>query len=146
MALLSLPTACIRVMAVLAPVFAKPVGPQVKVRCPGALRAPGQRTMTAALCVMGLSAAAHVQPSHRVLHRAVWSPLGARRLLLKRLVAVCVPAGVVVCGLDATLERRRGGHLQAHGIDRDPVRSSRAHVVNVSGRRGRWCRLLPPRG
>ena len=37
------------------------------------------------------------------------------------------PLGVGVCGLDDTIERRRGDHMQAKGIDRDPVRSSRSH-------------------
>jgi hypothetical protein len=144
MAMLSLPTTFISVMAVFAPVFSKPVWQHVKVLLTGAILAPGKRTVTSALCVRGLSAAAPFQPSHRVLNRAVWSPLGASRLLLRLLVAVCVPAGVVGFGLDETIERRRGAHINAKGIDRDPVRSSRAHVVNVSGRRWRCGRRLPP--
>jgi hypothetical protein len=56
-----------------------------------------------------------------------------------------VPWGVVVGGLDDTIERRRGDHISANGLYRDPVRSSHAHVVNVSGLRWLCCRLLTPR-
>ena len=142
--MLSLPTTFISVMAVLAPVFSKPVWQQVKVLLTGAILAPGKRTVTSALWVMGLSAAAHFQTYHRVLNRAVWSPLGASRLLLRLLVAVFVPAGVVVCGLDETIERRRGAQINAKGLYRDPVRPSRAHFVKVSGLRWLCCMLLTP--
>jgi DDE superfamily endonuclease len=143
--MLSLPTTFISVMAVVAPVFSKPVWQHVKVRLTGAILAPGKRTVTSALCVMGRSAAAHCHTYHRVLNRAVWSPLGASRRLRRLLVAVFVPAGVVVFGLDETIERRRGDKIQAQGIDRDPVRSSRSHVVKVSGLRWLCCMLLTPR-
>ena len=133
--MLSLPTTFISVMAVFAPVFSKPVWQHVKVLITGAILAPGRRTVTAALRVMGLSTEPYFPRHHRVLKRAVWSPLTASRLLLRLLVAMCVPWGVVVCGLDDTIERRRGDHMSAQGIYRDPVRSSHAHVVNVSGLR-----------
>ena len=73
--MLSLPTPFLSVMAVFAPVFSKPVRPHVKVLLTGASLAPGKRTVTSALRVMGLSAAAHFQTYHRVLNRAVWLPL-----------------------------------------------------------------------
>jgi hypothetical protein len=142
--MLSLPATFISVMAVFAPVFSKPVWHHVKVLLTGTVLAPRKRTVTSALCVMGLSAAAHVHSSHRVLNRAVWSPLGASRLLLRLLIAVFVPAGVVVCDLDETLERRRGPQINTKGIYLDPVRSSRAHFVNVSVLRWRCCMLLTP--
>jgi hypothetical protein len=56
-----------------------------------------------------------------------------------------VPWGVVVCGLDDTSERRRGVHMSARGLDRDPVRSAHAHVVKVSGLRWLCGLLLTPR-
>ena len=142
--MLSLPTTFISVIAVFAPLFSKPVWQQVKVLLTGAILAPGKRTVTSALCVMGLSAAAHFQTYHRVLNRTVWSPLGASRLLLRLLVAVFVPSGVVVFGLDETIERRRGAKIKAKGIYRDPVRSSRSHFVKVSGLRWLGCMLLTP--
>jgi hypothetical protein len=45
----------------------------------GAILAPGKRTVTAILRVMGLSAEAHFQNYHRVLNRAQWSSLYENR-------------------------------------------------------------------
>ena len=132
-------------MAVVAPVCSTPVWPPVNVLLTGALLAPGQRTVTSVLGVRGRSAGAHGHTDHRVWNRAVWSPLRASRRLLRLVGAVFGPAGVVVLGLEETIERRRGANITAQGLDRDPVRSSRAHVVNVSGRRWRCGRRLPPR-
>ena len=63
---------------------------------------------------------------HNVLSRSRWSALAAARLLLGRLVATFVPAGLVVIGLDDTIERRWGAKIAGRGIYRDPVRSSMA--------------------
>ena len=142
--MLSLPIAFTSAIGVFAPVFSRPVWQHVKVLMTGAVLAPGKRTVTAILRIMGRSAASDFQTYHRVLHRAVWSPLTASRLLLRLVVAVCVPAGVVVFGLDDTIERRRGEQITAKGISRDPVRSSHAHVVKVSGLRWLGCMLLTP--
>src|SRR5262245_34458813 len=144
MAMLSLPIALGSAIGVFAPVFSRPVWQHVKVLLTGAVLAPGQRTVTAILRIMGRSAASDFQTYHRVLHRAVWSPLTASRLLLRLLVAVFIPAGVVVFGLDDTIERRRGEQITAKGLYRDPVRSSHAHVVKVSGLRWLACMLLVP--
>src|ERR687885_870323 len=144
MAMLSLPITFSSVIGVFAPVFSRPVWQHVKVLLTGAVLAPGQRTVTAILRIMGRSAAPHFQTYHRVLHRAVWSPLYASRLLLRLFVAVCVPSGVVLFGLDDTIERRRGEQITAQGIDRAPVRSSHAHMVQASGLRWLGCMVLTP--
>src|SRR6266436_8854425 len=135
MAMLSLPIAFSSVIGVFAPVFSRPVWQHVKVLLTGAVLAPSQRTVTAILRIMGRSAAPDFQTYHRVLNRAVWSPLTASRLLLRLLVAVFIPRGVVIFGLDDTIERRRGEQIKAKGIYRDPVRSSHAHMVKASGLR-----------
>ena len=142
--MLSWPIAFSSALGVLAPVCARPVWQPVKVLLTGAALAPGKRTMTAILQSMGRSAVPDLQTYHRVLNRAVWSPLTASRLLLKLLVAVCASRGVVLFGLDDTLERRRGDHITAKGLYRDPVRSSHAHFVKVRGLRWLGCLLLPP--
>src|SRR5262249_55083909 len=146
MAMLSLPIAFTSAIGVFAPVFSRPVWQHVQVLMTGAVLAPGQRTVTAILRIMGRSAASDFQIYHRVLNRAVWSPLTASRLLLRLLVAVFIPSGVVVFGLDDTIERRRGDHITAKGIYRDPVRSSHASVVKVSGLRWLGCMVLTPIG
>jgi DDE superfamily endonuclease len=144
MAMLSLPIAFSSAIGVFAPVFSRPVWQPVKVLMTGAVLAPGQRTVTAILRIMGLSAAPNFQTYHRVLNRAVWSPLYASRLLLRLLVAVFVPKGVILFGLDDTIERRRGDQITAKGIYRDPVRSSHAHMVKASGLRWLACMVLTP--
>src|SRR6266446_8924725 len=142
--MLSLPITFTSVIGIFAPVFSRPVWQHVKVLLTGAVLAPGKRTISAILGIMGLGAAPHFQTYHRVLNRAVWSPLTASRLLLRLLVAVFLPRGVVVFGLDDTIERRRGDQITAKGIYRDPVRSSHAHVVKASGLRWLACMVLTP--
>src|SRR5262245_14385836 len=144
MALLSLPIAFSSAIGVFAPVFSRPVWQPVKVLLTGAVLAPGQRTVAAILRIMGRRAAPDFETYHRVLNRAVWSPLTASRLLLRLLVAVCIPHGVVVLGLDDTIERRRGDRITAKGIYRAPVRSSHTHFVKVSGLRWLACMVLAP--
>src|SRR5262245_53582826 len=144
MAMLSLPIAFSSALGVFTPAFSRPVWQHVQVLMTGAILAPGQRTVTAILRIMGRSAAPDFQTYHRVLNRAVWSPLTTSRLLLSLLVAVFIPRGVVVFGLDDTIERRRGEQITAKGIYRDPVRSSHTHVVKASGLRWLACMLLAP--
>jgi hypothetical protein len=111
----------------------------------GAILAPGKRTVTAALRVMGLSHERQFQNSHRVLTRAVWSPRARARVLRRLLLEACVPADApVVLGRDDHSERRRGAKISATGIDRAPVRSSKAFFVTTSGLRWLCLMLLAP--
>ena len=70
--------------------------------------APGKRTVSAALRVMGLGQIEHFQRYHRVLNRAVWSGREASRVLLELLVRTSVPDGPLVIGVDETLESGAG--------------------------------------
>ena len=97
--MLSLPIAFRSAIGGFAPVFSRPVWQRVKVLMTGAILAPGKCTVTAMLQLRGRSAASDFQTYHRVLNRAVWSPLTASRLLLRLLVAVFIPSGAVVLGL-----------------------------------------------
>jgi hypothetical protein len=116
-----------------------------KVLLIGAILAPGKRTVTAALRVMGRSDEAQFQTYHRVLNRAVWSPFAASRILLRLLVDAFVPSDVpLVLGLDDHIERRRGATITAKGMDRDPVRSARSFFVKTSGLRWVSMMLLAP--
>src|SRR5438876_6981097 len=140
--MLSMPVTLTRLIVRFAPVFSKRVWEHARILVVGALLAPGTRTVTAVLRVMGLSQEEHFQNYHRVLNRAQWSSLALARVLLEMVVRTFVPAGPVVIGIDDTLERRRGGKIKAKGIYRDPVRSSRSHVVKASGLRWLSCMLL----
>jgi hypothetical protein len=119
--MLLVPKAFAIVMTTFAPLFTKRVWQHVQVLLVGAILAPGKRTVTAALRVMGLAQAKFFQQYHRVLNRAVWSSLEGARLLLVLLVSILAPAGPLIMGLDDTLERRRGAKIQAAGMYRDAV-------------------------
>jgi len=110
----------------------------------GAILAPGQRTVTSCLRIIGLSRERHFVNYHRVLSRARWSGREASRVLLGLLMNRFVPAGPIVLGIDDTIERRRGKRIQAKGIYRDPVRSSHSHFVKASGLRWVSLMLLAP--
>jgi len=140
----TLPTEYITILEAFACVFTKRIWLHAQILLMGAILAPGQRTVTAILRIMGLSAEKHFQNFHRVLNRAVWSSREASRLLLGLLVAAFAFWGPVVMGMDDTIERRRGAKIKAKGIYRDPVRSSHSHFVKASGLRWLSLMLLAP--
>ena len=142
--MLTLPAEFTSSIVAFAPLFSKRVWRAVPVLLAGAILATGKRTVTAVLRVMGLSQERHFQTYHRVLNRAVWSPLAASRILLLALVRAFAPTGPLLLGLDDTLERRRGKRIAAKGIYRDPVRSSHSHFVKASGLRWLSVMLLAP--
>jgi hypothetical protein len=78
----------------------------------GAILCPGKRTVSAVLRVMGLSKERSYGKYHHVLSRAVWSSRKVARRLLVHLIATFVPSGVVVMGIDDTVERRSGAGCQ----------------------------------
>src|SRR5919109_945720 len=131
----ALPLAMTTVMGAFAPLFSKRTFEHAKLLLVGAILAPGKRTVTAVLRVMGKSTDAHVQNDHRLLSRARWSSLAASRMLLTLLLDAFVQEGPVVMGIDETIERRRGEKIAAKGIYRDPVRSSHNHFVKTSALR-----------
>lgn len=120
--------------------FSAQVWDRVLVLVAGAVLAPGKRTVSSALRIMGLDSISNFTGYHQVLNRARWSPrkIGCRllRLILDRLV----PDGPVVIGIDDTIERRWGQKIGARGIYRDPVRSSKEQFVKTSGLR--WLSLM----
>jgi hypothetical protein len=132
------------ILTTFATLFSKRIWQRVQILLMGAILAPGQRTVTAVLRIMGLSAEKHFQNYHRVLNRVVWSSREASRLLLGMLVAAFAMFGPIVFGLDDTIERRRGAKIKAKGIYRDPVRSSHSHFVKASGLRWLSLMLLAP--
>lgn len=133
--MVTLPQEIVPVIGAFAPVFSKPVFEHVQTLLIGTLLAPGRRTVAAALRMTGHEHDPHFQTYHRVLNRDQWSGLKAARILLGWLVRVFVPTGPVIVAADDTLERRRGQHIAAKGIYRDPVRSSRSFFVKASGLR-----------
>jgi len=134
----------ITILEAFARLFSKRIWKQAKTLLIGAILSPAERTVTAALRVMGLSGEKHFQNYHRVLNRAVWSSLEASHILLGLLISTFASSGPIIMGLDDTIERRRGAKIKAKGIYRDPVRSSHSHFVKASGLRWLSLMLLPP--
>jgi len=123
--------------------FTRPTWSNVLVLLAGVVLAPGRRTVTTALRILGRDHDPDFCTFHRILNRAAWSSRAAAGQLLILLIKVFVPAGApVVIGLDDTIERRWGPKISARGIYRDPVRSSKVHFVKASGLRWLSAMLL----
>src|SRR6516164_9448723 len=130
-------------LAVFADLFTAPSWSNVLVLLAGVILAPGRRTVTSALRILGREHDGDFCTFHRILNRATWSSRAAAGRLLLLLVKGFVPAGApVVIGLDDTIERRWGPKISARGIYRDPVRSSKGHFVKASGLRWLSAMLL----
>lgn len=139
--MITLPPEIMTVMSVFAPVFSERVWDWAQVLVIGAILAPGKRTVTAALRVMGLSRERQYQNYHRVLNRAKWSGLKVSQLLLMLLVAAFVPLDApIFIAADETLERRRGKKIKVKGHFRDAVRSSKKQTVTSEG--VRWMSMM----
>ena len=139
--MLTLPDAIVPVLGPFARLFTNPTWSKAQLLLVGTILSTGQRTVAAALRVMGRSDQDDFARYHEVLNRAVWSPREAARILLVLLLQYLDRgSGPLVFGIDETLERRRGAKIKARGIYRDAVRSSRRQLVKSSGLR--WISLM----
>jgi DDE superfamily endonuclease len=140
-----LPEAILLVLAPFAPLFSQRVWGHAQVLLLGAMLAPKARTVTAALRVMGFALERHFTNYHRVLNRATWSARQGSRILLGLLLTGFVPPGTtIVLGADDTMERRSGRKISAKGCYRDPVRSTKKHVIRCFGLKWVSMMLLVP--
>jgi hypothetical protein len=140
--MLNLPWIVIELLNPFAPLFyGVTTWEKVKILVIGAILSPGKRTVTAALRAMGLSDEGKFAQYHQVLNRAVWSSLAISQVLLGMIVQRLVGENdPLVVGIDDTIERRWGKKIEVRGIYRDPVRSSKSHMVKASGLR--WLSLM----
>jgi hypothetical protein len=130
-------------LAGLPELFTRPTWLNALLLVAGAILAPGKRTVTAALRILGREQDTDFPIYHGVLNRAVWSSRAVAGWLLRLLVASFLsPDATVVIGIDDTIERRWGHKISARGIYRDPVRSSKGHFVKTSGLRWLSAQLL----
>jgi hypothetical protein len=126
-------------LAVFRPCFSGRVWQHILVLVTGAVLAPGKRTVTQSLRVMGLADEPGFGRYHEALNRARWDSRDVARRLLRHLLDVLWPDGEVVIAIDDTIERRWGAKIKARGIYRDPVRSTKGQFVKTSGLR--WLSL-----
>jgi len=124
----------VQLLSVFALAFTAPTWKNAQTLLFGAILAPGRRTVTAALRVMGLEDEPRFEKYHRVLNRNRWTPLLLSKLLLILIMAFCVPDGMpLIMAVDETLERRWGPKIKYLGIFRDPLRSTKKKVAYTSG-------------
>ncbi len=144
--MLTLPDAIVTALFPFAMLFQHRTWQKAQVLLVGAILTPGQRTVAAALRVMGRSADDNYARYHEVLNRAVWSSRKVSRVLLVLLLQHLDRGdGPLIFGVRSstdreTLERRRGAKIRARAIYRDPVRSSRNQLVKASSLR--WISLM----
>lgn len=134
------PSEFLTVILPYAGLFCKRVFAHVQLLTLGALLAPGKRTITALLRIVGLQREQAFHKYHRVLSHARWSARAASQVLLQQLLTKFIGQQPLVVGIDETLERRWGPKINARGIYRDAVRSSESHFVKCSGLR--WVSVM----
>lgn len=126
--MLTLPQEIMIVFTPFMQIFSRRIWDWVQVLTVGAILAPGKRTVSSVLHVMGLKDEKQYQNYHRVLNRARWSALEVSRVLLAMLLAAFVAANEpIILGGDETMERRWGPKIRAKSIFRDNGRSSKGH-------------------
>jgi len=135
-----LPSEFLAVILPYAGLFCKRVFAHAQLLTIGAILAPGKRTVTAMLRIVGLQQEPAFHKYHRVLSHARWSARRASQILLQQLLTRFIGQQPLVVGIDETLERRWGPKIQARGIYRDAVRSSESHFVKCSGLR--WVSVM----
>ena len=114
--MLTLPDAILPVLHPFATLFRNPTWLKAQILLVGAILAPGQRTVAAALRVMGRSDHLDYARYHEVLNRAVWSPRQAARILLMLLLQHLDQGDGPL--LDFThFKRHKRGNLQYDGTE-----------------------------
>lgn len=126
--MLNLPSWMMMLLTEFAPViYGQTTWYKVGIMVAGAILTTGKRTVSAVLRVTGLGQERNYPKYHHVLNRAVWSSLKASAILLRLLLNAFDRGGPLVFWINETIERRRGEHIAAKGIYRDPVRSNKSH-------------------
>lgn len=139
----ALPKEIVDLMTPFAPVFTKPTWRKAQEMWCGAVLAPGKRTVTSVLQVLGLSGHSGFSKYHHVLNRGIWSARNLSSILIELLLERLGPkSGPLVMAIDETVERRRGKRISAKGVYRDAVRASRSHFVKTMGLRWIVIQLL----
>jgi DDE superfamily endonuclease len=132
--MLPVPESLAALLSAFALAFTRPTFEHVQVLVTGTLLTAGRRTVAAALRTVGLGRERHFTTYHRVLNRAVWSPLHLSRIRLHLLVtALLAPDAPLVLLIDGPRERRWGPKLALKGRSHDAVRSQPGHVVTTQG-------------
>jgi len=135
----------IQVLSVFGAAFTVPTFAKALTLLNGTILAPGRRTVTAALRMVGLGDDKHFTNYHRVLNRDHWSPMVLSKLLLGLIIQVFLAEGLpLVLLVDDTLERREGKKIRYKSRFHDAVLSTAAKVVTSMGLRWICMAILVP--
>ena len=135
----------ISVLSVFATAFTVPTFAKSLTLLYGTIMAPGRRTVTAALRMVGLADDKHFTNYHRVLNRDHWSPMVLSKLLLALIIQMFLATGLPLALLvDDTLERREGKKIHYKSRFHDAVLSTAAKVVTSMGLRWICMAILVP--
>jgi len=135
----------ISVLSIFAVAFTAPTFAKSLTLFYGAILAPGRRTVTAALRMVGLADDKHFTNYHRVLNRNHWSPMVLSKLLLALIIQVFLTAELPLTILvDDTLERRTGKKIRYKSRFHDAVLSTASKVVTSMGLRWICMAILVP--
>src|SRR3954471_10492983 len=130
---MDLPPEIVAILAAFAPLFSPGVWTRAQALAVGAILATGPRTVCSVLRIIGKAQERHFTNYHRVLNRDAWSCLAAGQVLLGLILAIIPRDWPIALAADDTIERRGGRRIEARGCYRDPIRSSRRHVVKCFG-------------
>jgi hypothetical protein len=127
--------------------FTRPTWQNVLLLVAGAILAPGKRTVTAALRILGREQDNDFPIYHGVLNKAVWSSRAVAGWLLRLLVGTFLSMdATVVIGIDDTIERRWGRKILRGLANSPPKAGSIRHLRPVeTATPGRRHRAVSPR-
>src|SRR4051794_5074406 len=116
---------------IFAPLFDSRVWSYAELLLVGAVLAPGKRTVSSVLRIVGLGSEKHFQNYHRVLNRTRWSGRAASQILLGLLLRAFSPCGPILVGLDDTIA---GERREARGATPRYLLALNAGVLALAGR------------
>ena len=134
--MLTLPDAIVALLVPFATLFTSPTWRKAQLLLIGAILTPGQRTVAAALRVMGRSDQRDYARYHEVLNRAVWSSRQAARILLVLLLQHLDRGdGPLIFGIDRPIAAPRSG--------RGPSTATRCVPAGLRWSRPAACAISP---
>lgn len=126
-----LPNTIIFILSNFLPLFSAPSFSNFLLLLQGHILCNGKRTIANILRRLGLKNIKNYSKYHHFFSKAKWSALKGAQILFLKLVSL-TPNEVTII-IDSTIERRKGPKIRKLGMQRDPVRSTRARKVIVPG-------------
>jgi hypothetical protein len=126
-----LPQAILRILTLFAPLFSRSVFKNACQLFLGHILCKNRRTIADVLRQLGLRNIKNYSKYHWFLSGAKWCSIRASKILLFRLIKLCLFD--IVISIDSTIERRKGPQIKGLGRQRDAVQSTKGNKVLVIG-------------